>query len=118
MMLTGFRGGNPVSVTVGKSAAKPSPQPIDLEFMVNLQKKLNCSQKKLLMLIRKLKTKGTKFDEHIREDMDKLSHSLDSFYTVEKLEFVEMKKKTAKETDVELDLVYLKDPAAFIDHVV
>ena len=123
--------------------------------MVRLQKKLNCSQKKLLSVAREFKSKGIKFEEHIREDLDKLSHSLDAYYTVEKLEFVEKKKKKnddkkegkktskdkaeetkednekegkeeeekekkkdEKKTAVELDLLYLKDPPAFIEHVI
>ena len=135
MRLKGLKGGNSLAVTVGKSSEKPAAKPISSGFMASLQKKLNCSEKKLLMLAKELKTKGVKFEEHIREDLVKLSHSLDEFYTVEKLEFIEKRKKPKEEkgkkkneeveeskgtveTKVELDLVYLKDPPAFIEHVI
>ena len=38
--LTGMQGGNPLSVTVGKSQEKPHPELITPEFMVKLQKKI------------------------------------------------------------------------------
>ena len=39
LRITGIMGGNPLSVTVGKSTMKPGPQVITLEFMTKLQKK-------------------------------------------------------------------------------
>ena len=78
------------------------------EFKAQLQKKLNCSTRKLLLLARDFKKQGVKFEEHIREDLEQLSHGLDEFFVVESHEFeVEFK-----------DLVYLKDPQAFFDHIV
>ena len=88
---------------------------ISSEFMASLQKKLNCSQRKLLQLAREFKKQGVKFEEHIREDLEKLSHSLDEFYSVENLEF-EVKTgqgKNARTTKEQKDLVFLKDPKAF-----
>ena len=81
---------------------------------------MNCSTRKLLILARGFKKQGVKFKEHIREDLEKLSHSLDEFFTVETLE-VEVKSgkgKSAKTTKEHKDLVFLKDPQAFFDHIV
>ena len=63
------------------------------------------------------KTQGVKFEERNREDLQKLSHCLNEFYTVETLQFKEKKAKSSKVTKVKLDLVY-KDPANFIKHVI
>ena len=88
--------------------------------MGSLKKKLNCSEAKLLTLARSFRTEGVKFEPHIREELLKLSHSLDNFYTVESIEVTKtekVKKKTV-ETKVMRDLVFLKDPVGFIDHVI
>ena len=61
---------------------------------------------------------GVKFEERIWEDLQKLSHCLNEFYTVETLQFKEKKAKSSKVTKVKLDLVYVKDPASFIKHVI
>ena len=119
LRLTGLQGGNPLSVTVGKPQ-KMEDNFITPEFMASLQKKLNCSQRKLLLLAREFKKQGVKFEEHIREDLEKLSHSLNEFYSVESLEF-EVKTgqgKSAKTTKEYKDLVFLKDPEAFFDHII
>ena len=119
LRMTGLRGGNQLSVTVGK-AKKQQVHLITPEFMAQLQKKLNCSTRKLLILARDFKKQGLKFEEHIREDLEKLSHSLDEFFTVESLEF-EVKSgkgKNANTTKELKDLVFLKDPQAFFDHIV
>ena len=89
--------------------------PITYDFMAQLQKKLVCSEKKLLMIAREFKTKGMKFESHIREDLEQLSHSLDDFYTVETLEFEEKKEKSLEVAKVMLDLVYVNNPTVFID---
>jgi hypothetical protein len=115
---TGLRGGNPLGVTVGQSPGKLNPQLVTPEFMAGLQKKLGCSEKKILTIAREFRTKGVKFEDHIREDLDRLSHSLDAFYMVETLEFEEKKGKNSKVTKVMLDLVHLKDPVKFIEHVI
>ena len=119
LRMTGLRGGNQLSVTVGK-AKKVKAHLITPEFMAQLQKKLNCSQRKLLVLARDFKKQGVKFEEYIREDLDKLSHSLDEFFTVESLEFEVKtgKGKSAKTTKEQKDLVFLKDPQVFFDHIV
>ena len=119
LRLTGLHGGNPLSVTVGKPK-KAEAQLITPQFMVSLQKKLNCSQRKLLMIARDFKKQGVKFEAHIREDLEKLSNSLAEYYTVESFEFEENvgKGKSAKKIKVDKDLVFLKDPAAFVDHIV
>ena len=119
LRFTGLQGGNPLSVTVGKPK-KLEDKLISSEFMASLQKKLNCSQRKLLQLAREFKKQGVKFEEHIREDLEKLSHSLDEFYSVENLEF-EVKTgqgKNATTTKEQKDLVFLKDPKAFCDHII
>ena len=54
LRLTGLQGGNPLSVTVGKPK-KVEDKFISTEFMASLQKKLNCSQRKLLLLAREFK---------------------------------------------------------------
>ena len=120
LRLTGLRGGNQLSVTVGKSAEKPDPLLINSELMARLQKKLHCSERAVLKTAREFKSGGVKFEPHIREDLEKLSHCLDEFYTVEKLDFIEKKqvKKKSVTSNVMLDLVYLKDPVAFIEHVI
>ena len=117
--MKGLRGGNPLCVTAGK-AKKEKPKLITPEFMAQLQKKLNCSMRKLLLLARDFKKQGVNFEDHIREDLEKLSHSLDEFYVVESLEFEVKtgKGKSAKTTKEFKDLVYLKDPQAFFDHIV
>ena len=117
--LTGIQGGNSLSVTVGKPK-KADVQLITPQFMASLQKRLDCSQRKLLMIARDYKKQGVKFEAHIREDLEKLSKSLDEFYTVESFEFEETvgKGRSARKIKVVKDLVFLKDPAAFVDHIV
>ena len=116
--LTGLRGGNPLSVTVGK----PSQEATFLTsgFMAAVQKKLHCSESKVLTIARSFKKEGIKFEPHIREDLLKLSHSLDHFYTVEKVKVTRTEKVNKKyvESEVERDLVFLKDPVSFIEHVI
>ena len=107
-----------MSVTVGKSSVKPEPQLLTAGFMANLQKKLILSESKLLKLAREFKSKGIKFEDHIQEDLEKLSHCLDEFYTVENLEFEEKKGKKGNLVIVKRDLAYLKDPAKFIERVI
>ena len=50
LKLIGKMGGNPLCVTVGKSSEKPSPLVISSELLGRIQKKLNCSERKLLIL--------------------------------------------------------------------
>jgi hypothetical protein len=116
--LTGLRGGNPLSVTVGKPSEVPSL--LTSGFMAGIQKKLHCGEAKLLSLARSFKKEGIKFEPHIREELLKLSHSLDHFYTVEKVKVTRTEKVNKKyvESEVERDLVFLKDPASFIEHVI
>ena len=116
MRLNQLRGGNRLSVRVGK-AQTSKPTPISTEFLVSLQKKLNCSENKLLMLCREFRKEGVKFDPNIQEELQSLSHSLDSFYKVEKLDFTG-KNADKEDVPVELDLVYLQDADAFITHVI
>ena len=118
MRLTGLRGGNPLTVTVGKPSEKPESPILTREFIQKLQKKLNCSERKLLTMCKEFRDKGVKFESHSREDIERLSHCLDEFYTVEKLDFKVKSSNKAAETTVELDLVYLKDPVKFIEHVI
>ena len=40
------------------------------------------------MLAREFRTQGVQFEPNIREDLAKLSHSLDEYFNVEKLEFI------------------------------
>ena len=118
LKLTGMMGGNPLCVTVGKSIEKPNPLILSSGLLGRLQKKLNCSERKLLMLARELKPGGVKFEANIREDLQKLSHCLDNFYTVEKLEFVESKGKNSKKSKVMIDLVYVTDLKEFVNFVI
>ena len=53
--------------------------------MASLQKKLDCSESKLIMVAREFRRQGVEFEPHIREDLLALSHSLDEFFTVEKI---------------------------------
>ena len=119
LRLGGLKGGNPLSVTVGK-AKKLEDKLITPEFMASLQKKLNISSRKLLQLARDFKNPGVKFEKHIREDLEKLSHNLDEYYSVESLEF-EVKTGQGKDARTEKehkDLVLLKDPKEFFDHII
>ena len=116
MRLNQLRGGNKLSVTVGKTKTS-KPTPISTEFMVSLQKKLNCSENKLLMLCREFRSEGVNFDPNLRDDIQALSHSLDTFYKTEKLDFIG-KDENKQDIPVQLDLVYLQDPEAFITHVI
>ena len=59
-----------------------------------------------------------KFEINIREDLERLSHSLDDFYTVETLEFEEKKEKSLQVAKVMLDLEYVDNPTVFIDHII
>ena len=59
-----------------------------------------------------------KFEIHIREDLEQLSHSFDDFYTLETLEFEEKKEKSSQVSQVMLDLVYVNNPSVFIDHII
>ena len=88
--LTGLWGGNPLSVTVGK----PTEKPILLTpaFMGSLKKKLNCSEAKLLTLTQSFRKEGVKFEPNICEELLKMSHSLDHFYSVEKVEVTKTEK--------------------------
>ena len=72
------------------------------------------------MLARDFKKQGVKFEEHIQEDLEQLSHSLDDFFVDESHEFEVKtgKGKNARTTKEFKDLVYLKDPQAFFDHIV
>ena len=115
LKLNRLRGGNKLTVTLGKIKTKPIP--ISTDFMVSLMKKLNCSERKLLMLYRQFKSEGVNFDPNLREDMQALSHSLDSFYKVEKLDFMG-KDENKEDIPVQLDLVYLEDTEAFITYVI
>ena len=105
MRFTGLHGGNPISITVGKKPNCQETMPITYDFMAQLQKKLGCSERKLLMVAREFKTKGMKFEINIGEDLEQLSHSLDDFYTVETLEFEEKKEKSSQVAKVTFDLV-------------
>ena len=109
LRLTGLKSGNPLCITVGKSTERNSPLLLSSELMGRLQKKLHCSERKIVMIARDLRASGIKFEANIQTDLRKLSHCLDDFYTVEKLEFVEKKgKKSQTKTKVMIDLVYLR----------
>ena len=86
MKLNQLKGGNKLSVTLGQPKTAKS-DPISFDFLASLQKKLQCSENKLLMLAREFRTQGVQFEPNIREDLAKLSHSLDEYFNVEKLEF-------------------------------
>ena len=116
MRLTQLRGGNRLSVTLGKSKATKTTS-LTSGFMASLQKKLNCSGRKIMMTLREFKKEGIKFEAGIREELEMLSHSLDAFYKVEKLEFVG-KNENKENVPMDLDLVYLEDTEAFITHVI
>ena len=115
LKLNRLRDGNKLTVTLGKNKTKPIV--ISTDFMVSMMKKLNCSERKLLMLYRQFKSEGVNFDPNLREDMQALSHSLDSFYKVEKLDFMG-KDENKEDIPVQLDLVYLEDTEAFITYVI
>ena len=70
-----------------------------------------------MITIRELKKEGIKFEAGIRKELEILSHSLDAFYKVEKLEFLG-KNDEKEEVPVDLDLVYLEDVEAFITYVI
>ena len=55
----------------------------------------------------------------IREELLRMSHSLDHFYIVEKIEFTKTDTVNKKrvETRVMGDLVYMKDVPGFVEHV-
>ena len=116
MKLNGMRGGNKLSVTVGKAKESSKPTAITTGFMASLQKKLNCSEKKLLMVAKEFRQVGVTFEPHIREELQILSHSLDEFYKVEKLEFVG-RDENKEVVPVQLDLVYVEDLESFVTHV-
>ena len=87
--------------------------------MLSLKKKLNCSEAKLLTIARSLKTTGVKLEPKICEELLRMSHSLDHFYIVEKIEFTKTDTVNKKrvETRVMGDLVYMKDVPGFVEHV-
>ena len=116
MRLKGLRGGNSLTVTVGKPSEKPVSHILTREFIQKLQKKLNCSERKLLIMCREFRIKGVKFEPNIREDIERLSHCLDEFCTLDNLDF-KLKSNKAAETKVQLDLFYVKDLVKFIDYV-
>ena len=70
------------------------------------------------MLAQELRAGETKFEANIRKDLQKLSHCLDNFYTVEKLEFVESQGKKSKESNVMIDLVYVTNLQEYINFVI
>ena len=116
MKLNQLKGGNKLSVTVGQPKTAKS-DPISFDFLASLQKKLQCSENKLLMLAREFRTQGVQFEPNIREDLAKLSHSLDEYFNVEKLEFI-CKNSDKVDVTADVDLVYVKDLDVFITHVI
>ena len=50
MRLKGLHGGNPLMITVGKPYKKLESDILTRELIQNVQKKLNCSERKLLMM--------------------------------------------------------------------
>ena len=66
MRLTQLRGGNRLSVTLGKSKATKTTY-LTSGFMASLQKKLNCSGRKIMMTLREFKKEGIKFEAGIRD---------------------------------------------------
>ena len=118
MRFKGLRGGNSLTVTVGKPSEKPVSHILTRRFIQKLQKKLNCSERKLLIMCKEFWNKGIKFDSNCREEIERLIHCLDKFYTVENIDFKVKSSNKAAENRVELDLMYLKDPVKFINHVV
>lgn len=116
MKLNQLKGGNKLSVTVGQPKTAKS-DPISFDFLASLQKKLQCSENKLLMLAREFRTQGVQFEPNIREDLAKLSHSLDEYFNVEKLEFI-CKNSDKVDVTADVDLVYVKDLNVFITHVI
>ena len=118
MRLRGMRGGNPISVTIGQPKSSRKIAPLNAQFMASLQKKLDCSESKLIMVAREFRRQGVKFEPHIREDLLALSHSLDEFFTVEKISDFVTKNEDNENVPMENDLVYLKDTQEFINHVV
>ena len=115
--LNRLKGGKRLSVTVGKIPAASKPKPISTGFMASIQKKLGLSEFKILLLAREFKKEGVNFEAHLREELQALSHSLDSFFEVEKLEFLG-KDKDNGDVPVMLDLVYLTDTEAFISYII
>ena len=77
MRLKGLRGGNSLTVTVGKPSEKPVSHILTREFIQKLQKKLNCSERKLLIMCKEIWNKEIKFESNCREDTNRLSHCLD-----------------------------------------
>ena len=115
--LKGLRGGNSLAIKVGTSSEPPNV--LTANFMLSLKKKLNCSEAKLLTIARSLKTTGVKLEPKIHEELLRMSHSLDHFYIVEKIEFPKTYTVNKKrvETRVMGDLVYMKDVPGFVEHV-
>ena len=62
--------------------------------------------------------KGLKFESNFREEIKRLSHCLDKFYTVENIYFKAKSSNKVAENRVELDLVYVKHLVKFINHVI
>ena len=85
MRLRGMQGGNSISVTIGQPKPSRKIAPLNAQFMASLQKKLDCSESKLIMVAREFRRQGVKFEPHIREGLLALSHSLDEFFTVERI---------------------------------
>lgn len=67
MRFTVLQGGNPLSVTLGKAPTNQETILITSDVMAQLQKKLGCSERKLLMVAQEFKAKGIKFENHIWE---------------------------------------------------
>ena len=63
--LKGLRGGNSLAIKVGTSSEPPNV--LTANFMLSLKKKLNCSEAKLLTIVRSLKTTGVKLEPKICE---------------------------------------------------
>ena len=116
MRLNQLKGGNRLTLTLGRTRSS-KPKMISADFMVSLQKTLNCSENKLLKVARDFRKEGVQFEPHMREELQQLSHSLDAFFKVENLEFVG-KNEEKEEVPVNIDLVYIEDTEAFITYVV
>ena len=84
MRLNQLKGGNPLTLTLGRTR-QSKPKIISTDFMVSLQKTLNCSENKLLKVARDFRKEGVQFEANIREELQQLSHSLDALFKVEML---------------------------------
>ncbi|XP_047129732.1 uncharacterized protein LOC124809690 [Hydra vulgaris] len=111
-------GGTPLSLQIGK---KPTLKTISTQTFYNIKRKhdiSDCTIDSIAMELRKnLGRLGV--ESNSSKKIKIMSHALDNYYSVEKVEFLSKNKVKENKTieTVIKDIVYVKDPVSLVNHV-